>query len=118
MKKMLALLICCFMIVSFASVTLADYDTAKLQLYLKYYGYYMMKVDGLYGNGTRQALKDFQAENDLEVTGEANEQTIELLYNGKPVSKLPPFELRKGITWGMTSFCPRTIFRPLSAMNT
>ena len=38
-------------------------------------------MSGLYGEGTEQSVKDFQLLNGLEVTGIADEQTLELLYS-------------------------------------
>ena len=104
MKKTLAALLCTLMLVSMLTSAVADtkVETAKLQLYLMNYGYYSKKIDGDFGNNTRKALSEFQAANGLEVTGEADDQTKKLLYEGHSVVHSSRFELRDGITWGMS----------------
>ena len=103
MKKCFAMLLCLLLVISSQIPSMAESkgDTAKLQLYLMRYGFYSMKVDGDYGNGTKRAVSDFQNANGLTATGEADEDTKKLLFDGKPVSNQPDFELRNGITWGM-----------------
>lgn len=57
-------------------------ETVKnLQLRLQELGYLFVSPTGLYGEGTEQSVKDFQLLNGLEVTGIADEQTLELLYS-------------------------------------
>lgn len=104
MKKLMLVVLCMVIgINGFAVALAADEETARLQIRLKQYGYYTMKIDGDYGNGTKRAVSEFQTENGLEATGEADEQTKKLLYEGKPISKIPDFLLRDEITWGMSA---------------
>lgn len=102
MRKVLACLLCGLIILAACGVAYADYDTAKQQIYLKYYGYYTQSVDGSVGNGTRSAFKAFQSDNGLEETGEADEATLEKLYDPERAQTAFDFELRNGIKWGMT----------------
>ena len=52
-----------------------------LQQRLKDLGYYTIKVDGIYGSGTQRAVRMFQQENGLKVTGIADSATQNLLYS-------------------------------------
>lgn len=56
-------------------------EVKKLQLRLQELGYLFVNPTGLYGEGTEQSVKDFQLLNGLEVTGIADEKTMELLYS-------------------------------------
>ena len=49
------------------------------QCLLKYLGYYPGSVDGIFGNQSRQATKDFQADYGLENSGLFNSATEEKL---------------------------------------
>ncbi len=55
-------------------------EVRKLQTALKEKGYYTMKVDGIYGNGTVNAVKAFQKANGLKTDGIAGPQTQTKLY--------------------------------------
>ena len=55
-------------------------EVRKLQTALKEKGYYTMKVDGIYGNGTVSAVKAFQKANGLKTDGIAGPQTQTKLY--------------------------------------
>ena len=52
-----------------------------LQQRLKDLGYYTLRVDGIFGSGTQRAVRDFQANNGLSVTGRADDATQKLLYS-------------------------------------
>lgn len=56
-------------------------DVILLQEKLKILGFFPFGVDGSYGAATEDAVKDFQKDNDLEVTGVANADTLTLLYD-------------------------------------
>lgn len=57
-------------------------DTVKkLQKKLKNLGYYSKAIDGDYGKGTQEAVKAFQKNNGLKVTGKANSSTVSKLYD-------------------------------------
>ena len=51
-------------------------DVKILQQILKDQGYYLGKIDGKYGKRTARAVKDFQDDNDLTVTGNVDAETI------------------------------------------
>jgi hypothetical protein len=50
-------------------------QTRQLQIDLASLGYYNMAIDGLYGNGTREAVRRFQQANGLAVDGNAGSIT-------------------------------------------
>lgn len=54
----------------------------KLQQRLIDLGYYTGKADGVYGKGTKAAVRLFQKANRLHVDGIAGEKTLNLLYSG------------------------------------
>lgn len=53
-------------------------DTQK-QCLLKYLGYYTGAVDGIFGNASRQATKDFQADHGMENSGVFDSATEEMI---------------------------------------
>ena len=63
-------------------------DVAILQRQLSEKGYYNGPIDGLFGPGTYQAVKDFQADNNLPVTGLAGRNTLVYFPEQELVSKL------------------------------
>ena len=73
-----------------SSVTLKEGDTGsavkKLQQALKEKGYYSGSVDGTFGSGTVEAVKNFQRMNHLTVDGKAGIATQNKLYGGGAVS--------------------------------
>lgn len=73
----------------------------KLQTYLKDLGYYTIRVDGIFGVGTQTAVRNFQRNNGLSVTGNADPQTQSLLFSGGAIGiggsgTGDYFELRRG----------------------
>lgn len=52
----------------------------RLQLWLKQKGYFSGECTGRYGEGTQQAVRRFQLENDLEPGGDLDARSCELLY--------------------------------------
>ena len=54
-------------------------EVLALQRYLKDTGYLRGLVDGIYGPGTQNALSAFQKANGLEVTGNADKETIQTI---------------------------------------
>lgn len=71
-------------------------EVKKMQTALKNKGYYTMKIDGVFGNGTLSAVKAFQKGNGLKVDGIAGPKTLTKLYASgsgstpKPSSKTKP----------------------------
>ena len=55
-------------------------EVKKMQTALKNKGYYTMKIDGVFGNGTLSAVKAFQKGNGLKVDGIAGPKTLTKLY--------------------------------------
>lgn len=53
----------------------------RLQMNLKFYGYYDGEVDGIKGVKTLNAIKRYQADNGLVVDGIAGQKTIDCLRN-------------------------------------
>lgn len=53
--------------------------TAQVQRKLKKLGYYTGTVDGEMGRGTRAAIREYQSENDLEVSGKIDRALLRSL---------------------------------------
>lgn len=73
----------------------------KLQQALKNKGLYKGSVDGSYGAGTKEAVKEFQSRNYLRVDGVAGPQTQRALYNTSTSSSyvtLRPGDEGKAVT--------------------
>lgn len=51
----------------------------RLQMNLKYLGYYDGEIDGIKGNKTLEAIKNFQKDNNLTVDGIAGQNTIDCI---------------------------------------
>ncbi len=66
-----------------------------LQQKLKTLGYYTGSVDGKYGSGTTDAVRDFQRANNLTVDGKAGATTQGLLYSGNAKSATSYSTLRE-----------------------
>ena len=58
-------------------------QVTRLQERLQELGYYTGKVDGDYGGGTKNAVKLFQNQHDLDADGIAGEKTLALLYSDR-----------------------------------
>lgn len=54
-------------------------DVALLQLKLKELGYFQNRADGVFGIITKEAVENYQAEHDVEITGVVNKHLAELL---------------------------------------
>ena len=81
-KSMLAVLSCTMLVVILAMVAVPaqDADTiTKVQKALKGKGFDPGSIDGLMGPRTSKALRDFQIQNDIQVTGEINKETLDRL---------------------------------------
>lgn len=62
-------------------------DVKRMQQRLKNLGYYSGSVDGKFGQGTEQSVRDFQANNGLTVDGKAGKRTLEVLYGSNAKKK-------------------------------
>ena len=60
-------------------------DVGAVQLRLKELGYYTGTADGVYGKSTVNAVKAFQARNNLTVDGVCGEDTAEKLYSNSAI---------------------------------
>ena len=81
-KSMLAVFSCTLLVVTFAMVAVPaqDADTiTKVQKALKEKGFDPGPIDGLMGPRTSKALRDFQIQKDIQVTGAINKETLDRL---------------------------------------
>ena len=67
-------------------------DVKALQLRLQELGYDPGTADGIYGSGTKEAVKAFQKRNSLSADGAAGQQTQTRLYAADALGPLPPPE--------------------------
>ena len=58
-----------------------------MQVVLKSYGYYEGKIDGIFGNVSKQALVSLQKSNNLDADGKIGPQTCTLLLNKQNIVK-------------------------------
>jgi peptidoglycan hydrolase-like protein with peptidoglycan-binding domain len=58
-----------------------------MQVVLKSYGYYEGKIDGIFGNVSKQALISLQKSNNIEADGKIGPQTCTLLLNKQTIVK-------------------------------
>lgn len=65
-------------------------DVLTLQRELVELGYYADKVNGYYGTATGRAVSAFQKKNKLDVTGEADYSTVNLVYSPKAKPAIDP----------------------------
>lgn len=65
-------------------------DVLTLQTELKELGYYEDKLNGYFGTATTRATAAFQKKNKLDITGEADYGTLELLYSPKAKPLIDP----------------------------
>ncbi|MFW6230385.1 MAG: cell wall hydrolase [Halanaerobium sp.] len=61
-------------------------DVAVLQRLLQDAGFYNERIDGLYGSNTESAVRKFQEETGIEVTGEVNQETLSHLPDSENIS--------------------------------
>ena len=72
----------------------SEAETARVQRRL-YALYYLPKigVDGHWGSQSRDAIREFQRDNGLEVTGVANRSTQEVLFSAEALEKRFPYRV-------------------------
>ena len=81
-KSMLSVLPCALLVVTLAMLAVPAQDAeliTKVQSALKDKGLDPGPIDGLMGPRTSRALRDFQIQNDIQVTGEINKETLDRL---------------------------------------
>lgn len=62
-------------------------DVRQAQIRLMALGYYTGKISGRYLPATQEAIRLFQTANALQITGEADVQTLERLFSGDAISR-------------------------------
>ncbi|MDO4867669.1 MAG: peptidoglycan-binding protein [Clostridia bacterium] len=75
-------------------------ESEMLRIQCRLYSLYYLPqsgVDGKFGRNSRNALKEFQSENGLEVTGKADEATQNLLFSAKAQAKHYPYRIEVSI---------------------
>jgi peptidoglycan hydrolase-like protein with peptidoglycan-binding domain len=73
-------------------------EVRRLQRRLNALGFIGRKtIDGKYGKGVKNAIAQFQTNNDLPATGEADEATQKLLFSENPVGMLSKYRLNVSI---------------------
>lgn len=84
MKKYIAV----FLMLLFSTICLAGVAAANplrdAQISLSRMGYHPGPADGVMGHKTREALKQFQRDNHLPITGQTDPQTMDLLRRHVP----------------------------------
>ncbi len=78
-------------------------DVKRLQQRLKDLGYYTGSVDGKFGKGTEQAVRDFQAAHKLTVDGKAGKSTQTTLYGSSAKKKTATTVTAKPTKGGTTT---------------
>ena len=68
----------------------------RLQERLTELGYSPGKADGIYGSGTKSAVRAFQQQNGLEADGLAGEKTLAVLYSENAVGAPEPVDVLAG----------------------
>ena len=99
-------------------------DNVQRQHLLAYLGYYVMKVDGIWGSGSREACKEFQRDRGITVDGYGGPETDKVLkyavYNDleklEPVDDVPDNNVGDkttptGTFWDEIEFFDREEFR-------
>lgn len=66
----------------------------QIQCLLQYLGYYTITVDGIWGPGTEQAVKDFQHDNGLEEDGIPGKLTQAALLDSVAKGRFKPKEIQ------------------------
>ena len=69
---------------------------SRMQAELKALGYYAGATDGVYGSGTEKAVSAFQKQEDLNETGQADEETLKALFSESASQNLSYIELQSG----------------------
>ena len=65
----------------------------QIQCLLAYLGYYTIKVDGIWGQGSEQATKDFQKAEGLEVDGDPGKLTQAALVDAVAKGRFKPQDI-------------------------
>jgi len=112
MKRFAAFTLCLFIAVStgLSNPSAAQYDPVvyQAQKALKELGYNPGKPDGLWGKSTESAIKHFQVDNELPVTGKLDEQTkakLGIVSTARSVKRNQPIrERRLALVIGNSSY--------------
>lgn len=82
-----------------ATLTSLKNTVVALQSDLNRAGYASGTIDGIYGNGTRSAVKSYQRSKGISVTGVAGPKTMEKLYGRVPSGSSPTEDGATYKTW-------------------
>lgn len=85
-------------------------DVEQLQSFLQQQGYYQDKIDGVYGQNTYSAVREFQSDNDISVDGIVGQETWSALNDTGVTSPNPNYDTTPYQNPGMT--------QPGGTMNT
>ena len=81
-------------------------DITLLQMLLIQYGYLTgYYTSGVYDDNTATAVEDFQINNDLNITGECNEETWKVLSSGHVVQQSTVYKSRRGKVYHSNDTC-------------
>ena len=80
MRSLIAFMFIAILVVSGAQSVRADQRTEEAQARLSELGY-EVSVDGVFGEGTERAVRKFQKDRGLNVTGDLNSDTREALFS-------------------------------------
>ena len=100
--------------------TLGGGEVRQLQRELTQHGYNTGGADGVIGPKTRAAIRHYQADAGLEVTGEADAALLEhVLYTSPPVTNAAPPRtvVKKATTQGTATRAKEPIYRPVDEVN-
>lgn len=107
-RKTVVVVLCCLLAMAFAMPASAQLEkgskgdaVVSLQRKLISLGHLAGKADGAFGGGTEKAVKAFQEAAGLDVTGVADDATIEALDAAYKAAK-QTFKLRDGLSFGMS----------------
>jgi peptidoglycan hydrolase-like protein with peptidoglycan-binding domain len=81
------------------SPALADAESYAIQGRLKVDGYYTGKIDGIIGDSTKDAIRAFQAERGLPITGHVGPKTYKALFGRERGDNTPsePVDLKANL---------------------
>ena len=80
-------------------------NISLLQMLLIQYGYLTGYASGVYDDDTATAVEDFQVNNDLNVTGECNEETWKVLSSDGAVPQSIVYKSRRGKVYHSNDTC-------------
>ena len=83
----------------------------QIQNLLQYLGYYTLKVDGIWGQGSDRATRDFQTAEGLEVDGDPGQLTQKALVDAVAKGRFKPQDKPEDDIWAESKYFVRAEFR-------